>query len=89
MFIPIKTDSPLRSVPWMNWLLIGINVIVFALQYHMEPYTGMRSMYLNVQRPQLHQFITYAFLHGGTWHLAGNMLFLYIFVNSICDRLGN
>ena len=22
MFLPIKTDSPLRSVPWMNWAII-------------------------------------------------------------------
>ncbi len=89
MFLPIKTDSPLRSVPWMNWLLIGINVIVFAVQSQDQSGTGLRGWYLDVQRPQLYQFISYAFLHGGIWHLAGNMLFLYIFGNAICDRLGN
>ena len=85
--LPIKTDSPLRSVPWMNWLLIGVNVVVFAIQ-HTQPH-GLVGWYLNAQRPQLYQFFSYAFLHADMWHLAGNMLFLYIFGNAICDRLGN
>src|SRR5512143_4136402 len=89
MFLPIKTDSPLRGVPWMNWLLIAVNVLVFAVQYQVESHTGLRALYLDAHRPRLYQFFTYAFLHGDTWHLAGNMLFLYIFGNSICGRLGN
>lgn len=89
MFLPIKTDSPLRGVPWMNWLLIAINILVFVVQSQVHSYTGMRGWYLNAQRPQLYQFFTYAFLHADIWHIAGNMLFLYIFGNSICDRLGN
>jgi hypothetical protein len=28
-------------------------------------------------------------MHGGIWHLVGNMVFLYIFGNNICDKLGN
>lgn len=31
---------------------------------------------------------TCMFLHGGWWHLIGNMLFLWIFGNNIEDRLG-
>jgi hypothetical protein len=29
------------------------------------------------------------FLHGDFWHLAGNMLFLWVFGNAVNDRLGN
>ena len=32
MFLPIRTDSPLHSTPWMNWLLMAANGGVFALQ---------------------------------------------------------
>lgn len=32
--------------------------------------------------------ITYQFLHGGLWHLGGNMLYLWIFGNNIEDALG-
>lgn len=31
MFIPIRHDRPLRSVPWLTWALIGANVLLFAL----------------------------------------------------------
>ncbi len=33
--------------------------------------------------------ITSMFLHGGFFHLAGNMLFLWVFGNNIEDRLGH
>lgn len=34
-------------------------------------------------------YITYAFLHGDFWHLAGNMLFLWIFGDNVEDALGH
>jgi membrane associated rhomboid family serine protease len=33
--------------------------------------------------------VTSMFIHGGFWHLAGNMLFLYIFGDNIEDALGH
>jgi membrane associated rhomboid family serine protease len=33
--------------------------------------------------------ITYAFLHGDFWHLAGNMLFLWVFGDNIEDAFGH
>jgi len=35
------------------------------------------------------QLVTYAFLHGGFWHVVGNMFFLYVFGNNVNDKLGN
>ena len=34
-------------------------------------------------------YITYAFLHGDFWHLAGNMLFLWVFGDNVEDALGH
>lgn len=34
-------------------------------------------------------FFTYAFLHGDFWHLAGNMLFLWVFGDNVEDALGH
>ncbi len=36
----------------------------------------------------IEQFISYQFLHADWMHLLGNMLFLYVFGNSVEDRLG-
>jgi membrane associated rhomboid family serine protease len=34
-------------------------------------------------------YITYSFLHGDIWHLAGNMLFLWVFGDNVEDALGH
>ena len=40
-------------------------------------------------RPHLWQFVSYAFLHHNSWHIIGNMFFLYLFGNNVNDKLGN
>jgi membrane associated rhomboid family serine protease len=44
---------------------------------------------LKPAQPEVWQFVTYAFLHGGLMHIFGNMYFLYIFGNNVNDKLGN
>ncbi|MEX3011412.1 rhomboid family intramembrane serine protease [Hoeflea sp. TYP-13] len=39
--------------------------------------------------PETATYITYAFLHADFWHLAGNMLFLWVFGDNIEDALGH
>lgn len=39
--------------------------------------------------PEWATMITYAFLHGGWMHLAGNMLFLWVFGDNIEDAVGH
>lgn len=87
MFIPIRTDTPVRHRPWANWILIALNVLVFWItNRHLDQFAwGM------LQPGDLHlwQFFTYTLLHANAMHLAGNMLFLYIFGNNVNDRLGH
>jgi membrane associated rhomboid family serine protease len=87
MIIPLRTDSPLRHTPYMNWGIIGANVLVFL--YTLVSPSIVLPLELNPRSPQVYQFITYAFLHAGWLHIAGNMLFLYIFGNNVNDKLGN
>jgi len=35
------------------------------------------------------QLVTSAFLHGGTWHLLGNMIFLFVFGNAVNAKIGH
>lgn len=87
MFLPIRTDSPLRSTPYMNWALIAANLVGLILQTAKPELTQRYELYAH--DPQLLRFVTYAFLHAGLWHLAGNMLFLFIFGNNVNDRMGH
>jgi len=50
---------------------------IFLRQY------GFQPLY-----PSFMSLFTCMFLHGGFWHLAGNMLFLHIFGNNVEHRLG-
>jgi len=63
------------------------NVIVFGLQWLTGPYLlpglfalwPLNSAHLGQPPFEPWQLITYAFLHGGFWHIALNMWALYIF----------
>ncbi|KYC37446.1 rhomboid family intramembrane serine protease [Scytonema hofmannii PCC 7110] len=44
---------------------------------------------VNQPVPEWSTLITSQFLHGGILHLAGNMLFLWIFGNNVEDKLGH
>ena len=89
MFIPIRTDSPLRRTPYMNWALMAANVLMFAVQQRPSWAQRITSLALDPRDPELYQFFTYQFLHGDVWHIVGNMLFLYIFGNNVNDKMGH
>ncbi len=88
MLLPIRTDSPLRSTPYMNWVLIALNVILYVVQQQVGE-AGWRSYMLFPSNPQWYGFVSYAFMHASISHLLGNMLFLYIFGNNVNDKMGN
>jgi len=88
--IPIGVDIRLRRRPVGNWLLIGVNVAVFVATQMMRDGLLARALEpLHAAVPALHQYLTYQFRHGDVAHLLGNMIFLWIFGNAVCDRLGS
>lgn len=92
MLIPIGTDIRTSRTPLANYLLIAVNVVVFLFTDYFGGRAGLqlKALYgLDAVRPMLHQYLTYQFLHGDWLHLAGNMLFLWIFGNAVCDRMGS
>ncbi|MBL8879237.1 MAG: rhomboid family intramembrane serine protease [Phycisphaerales bacterium] len=91
MLIPIGTDVRPRRPPVGNYVLIALNIAMFVFTDFLGAETGQRlkALYtLDAARPLLFQYITYQFLHGDVGHLIGNMLFLWIFGNAVCDRMG-
>ena len=86
MFIPIRTDVPLRVTPWMNWLIILANMVMFFAQASSDTLTS--RAHLDPRDPHLLNYFTYQFLHANFMHLLFNMLFLFIFGNNVNDRLG-
>ncbi|SMP61470.1 rhomboid family intramembrane serine protease [Anoxynatronum buryatiense] len=44
--IPLRDDVPSRSVPWMTWLLIAINLLAFRYQLSLSP-EALSSLVMN------------------------------------------
>jgi membrane associated rhomboid family serine protease len=60
--------------------------------YLVQPMTGQRLLVPGLQPTPFTVYltlITSMFMHGGLAHIAGNMLFLWIFGDNIEDRLGH
>lgn len=88
--IPVGTDVRLRRRPVGNWILIALNVLAFFLTSGPEESPINRALPpLSGALPSLHEYITYQFRHGDSGHLFGNMIFLWIFGNAVCDRMGS
>lgn len=92
MIIPIRTDYRMTRTPWVNYALLAVNVLVYVLGYHtasVKGYHRISDWMLDPDAPRLVQFFTSMFLHASFWHLAGNMVFLWVFGNAINDRFGH
>lgn len=96
LLLPIRTEAPVKRLPIVNWLLIGANVLIF-LVLDVFAAAGDGGWGARIKQPlmlwpaalELHQFITFQFLHADPWHLAGNMLFLWLFGNAVNSKMGN
>jgi len=96
--IPLRDTVPSRSFPFVNWLLIVVNVVVFlvilSLRSDAEGFVAAlglvpKRLLTDPQPWELVTPFTSMFLHGGWAHLLGNMLALYVFGDNVEDRLGS
>lgn len=99
MFIPTR-DSTLRLTrPYVVYTLLMMNIFVFIYQlsipyeYYEEWYRRLGVVPANLFRESVMAtilpFFTSLFLHGGLAHIAGNMLYLWIFGDNIESLLGH
>src|ERR1700733_9371040 len=95
--LPIRDYLPTRATPVVNYAVIAINLVVFALEA-----LGAIDADAVVERGALvpgalvahplacaPTLITHMFLHAGAAHVGGNMLFLWIFGDNVEDALGH
>ena len=95
---PIRDHNPSGRTPYVTYTLIAINVIVFISYWPLfdDPRALYRFYYEWAMTPRLVTeqgayggLFTSMFLHGGFMHLAGNILFLFIFGDNIEDEMGH
>ncbi|MEO1638903.1 MAG: rhomboid family intramembrane serine protease [Pseudomonadota bacterium] len=95
---PIRDHNPSERTPYVTLCLIALNVAIFlwGLVANTTDLALSRFYFdwalipaLISQGEQYHTFLTSTFLHGGFMHLAGNMLFLWIFGDNLEDEMGH
>lgn len=95
--IPIRDQIPTRRTPVVNYLLIGINILVFILiwlsgssqEALVEQFAMIPSHFADgITFRDILTIFTSMFMHAGLAHIAGNMLYLWIFGDNVEDSLG-
>ncbi len=84
-FIPLGTTRPRWRTPYLTYVLIGANVVVFIAQ--MAWGEAMPPGFVP-GRPSLFAWVASMFMHAGVFHLLGNMLFLWLFATLTEDVFG-
>lgn len=102
--IPIRDSMRPKRKPFINWLLIIINLLVFFYETGLSKnqleeiyfrYGIIPTEVLHLAQtgafldPPFLPFFSAMFLHGSWLHIIGNMWYLWIFGDNVEDRLGH
>lgn len=94
--IPIRDHNPSGKTPFVTYLLIAVNSLVFAYMFFLPE--NLLENFINnyalvpalvTQGQNLISLFTSIFMHGSLGHIFGNMLFLNIFGDNLEDTLGH
>ena len=93
---PIRDHNPSQRTPYVTYGLIAVNIVIFlAYSPLLSDPRGLNEFFKTwglvpawVLSEPLDIF-TSMFLHGGFMHLAGNMLFLWVFGDNMEDEMGH
>jgi membrane associated rhomboid family serine protease len=103
--VPLRDDNSISITPVVTYGLIGLNIAVFLFQLNlsrqgldrffdtwgMVPAQLSESFRGEMQAPAYEwvTLVTSQFLHGGLFHIGGNLLYLWVFGKNIEDQLGH
>ncbi len=96
---PLRDHNPSGRTPYVTYALMAINIGVFlsyvallsdpgATFYFFDTW-ALTPAHVTTSGAGVSGLFTSMFLHAGWLHLAGNMLFLYIFGDNVEDEMGH
>ena len=97
--LPLRDFIPTRRFPVLTVSIIVVNIIAFGYELLAEAGGTLDQTFYtmgvvpfevthNFGPAVALSFLTSLFLHGGFMHIAGNMLYLWIFGNNVEDSMG-
>ncbi|MEN8875004.1 MAG: rhomboid family intramembrane serine protease [Pacificibacter sp.] len=95
---PIRDHTPSRRPAYVTYCIMALNIAVFLAM--LPSYSNNQALYDIYSQWALvparvssgdgsYTFISSMFMHAGFMHLAGNMLFLWIFGDNLEDEMGH
>ena len=102
MLMPYKVDVPMARWPIANWVILAAMLLVFLTVDIVKVPSSFSLEELALlarSKPKfspwvldgwsLQGLVGHMWLHAGVIHLLGNGLFLWVFGNAICAKVGN
>src|SRR5580765_4305622 len=98
--LPVGVDYRAQRYPMVTFTLMGLNTLIylvelvfylFALEHgthHEVEEWVQQHFWLIPNQSAWYTYITTLFVHAGIFHLAGNMIYLYLFGACVEDILG-
>ncbi len=94
---PIRDHNPSGKTPYVTIALIAINILVFLGYFVGKNDYQLQFFFLEwglvpariMAGEGYETIVTSMFLHGGWMHLAGNMLFLWIYGDNLEEEMGH
>ena len=95
MLLPVGDDnSARRTVPYVTYLLVLVNVVVFMVELaqgeaFIVKWSFVPQRFLDNPGGDFPTLFTSMFMHGGWFHIVGNMLYLWVFADNVEDNFGH
>ena len=93
--IPVGMNYRTERLPWVTFSLIGINILIWLVSDICFLNTRGESdvwiyenLWLTPASGEWYQYFTSMFVHANILHLAGNMIFLFLFGSCVEDMIG-
>lgn len=93
---PLRDSTPRSTFPYINYLIILLNIGVFIYQLLLPnpdkfiyQYAFIPREFIFVDLKSYIYIFTSMFMHGGIFHLVSNVWFLHIFGDNVEDEIGH
>jgi len=90
----VTSNSERRTLPVVTYTLIGLNQLMFLVELgggdqFIDDWAFIPAKFAANPGANAITIFSAMFMHGGWFHLFGNMLFLWIFGDNVEDRFGH
>ena len=95
LIFPCEADVPFERRPFVNWLILILIIAVFWLRYAINQDVDGAQAREAIWAPFVLRHFSFTELIGYMWlqhtvfHVVGNVVFLRLFGNAVCQKIGN